>query len=269
MKTLYEHPPHPVDTNLGESIRASEILHKKKISGSTYQDLMAIKRERQDRESAQTGLFFMIGLSLSLLITIIAFNWKTYDATGIVDLGQVDTDFDELMEVPVSSQPPPPPPQRVEQFTLKEVDDVEIIEEVEISLDVELTEDLAVQDVVYDIPMEAEPEEKAEEIFQIVEDQPSFPGGIGEFYKYVSENIKYPATAQRLDISGRVFVRFVVEKDGKPSQVEVVKGIGAGCDEEAVRVIQNSPQWLPGKQRGQPVRVFMTVPIHFILKEQI
>jgi protein TonB len=85
---------------------------------------------------------------------------------------------------------------------------------------------------------------------------------------YVSENLKYPVKASRMDIQGRVFVQFVVEKDGSLTDIQVVKGIGAGCDEEAVRVIKNAPRWEPGKQRGRPVRVKMILPIVFKLYER-
>lgn len=267
MKALFEHNIHPTDYRLEDSLKANEILSKKQLSKNAYQDLMDVKNARKKLEQQQGPLFFVIGLTISLLLTIIVFNWKTYDSSGVVDLGEIEGDFEELLEVPLSAQlPPPPPVQKVEQFVLKEVDDVEIIEEVELSLDVELTEDMSVQQVVFDVPVE-EVEEKAEEIFQIVEDVPAFPGGIGEFYKYVAENIVYPEQALRIGVSGKVFVKFVVEKDGTPSQVEVLKGIGAGCDEEAIRVIENSPKWNPGKQRGRAVRVYMTVPINFVFRQ--
>ncbi|MFY0607119.1 MAG: energy transducer TonB [Cyclobacteriaceae bacterium] len=211
-------------------------------------------------------MFFWIGLSLSLLLVVIAFNWKTYDQTGLVDLGDVGNDFDEIIDVPASIQPPPPPPQKVEVFVVKEVDDETVIEEVEIDLDVELTEDMQIEEVVFDEVLE-EPEEKAEEIFQIVEDKPEFPGGLKAFYEYVGENVSYPAAASRLGVTGRVFVRFVIEKDGSLTDITVIKGIGSGCDEEAVRVLENSPPWTPGKQRGNKVRVYMTVPIYFKLSQ--
>lgn len=267
MKSVFDHPPYPqpVDGNLEESLKATRILHPKSLYAEHYDSLMEVKRQRVETEKERRPLFFFIGLSLSLLLITIAFNWKSFDDSAIVDLGQVEDDFDEIMEVPVSTQPPPPPPKQSEILNIEVVDDQEIIEEVEINLDVELTEDMNVEDVVYDIPEPEIEEEEAEQIFQIVEDTPAFPGGISSFYKYVSENINYPSLARRLDITGRVFVRFVIEKDGKPSQVVVAKGIGGGCDEEAVRVIENSPKWIPGKQRGKPVRVYMTVPIFFTL----
>lgn len=229
---------------------------------------MDIKRERQRTNEERRPLFFFIGLSLSLLFTVVAFNWKTYDPLSIVDLGGVTSDFDEILEVPPSLQPPPPPPQKLEVFVIKEADNEEVLEEVKIDLDVEATEQMEVTSVVYDLPVEEMEEEKVEEIFQIVENQPQFPGGLQAFYQFVAENIDYPDKALRLNVSGRVFLRFVIEKDGSITDIQVLKGIGAGCDEEAVRVLSNSPKWIPGKQRGNNVRVYMTVPILFILKER-
>jgi len=105
------------------------------------------------------------------------------------------------------------------------------------------------------------------EIFTIVEAQPEFEGGIQGFRNYIANEIKYPLQARQAGIQGSVDVQFVVEKDGSLSDVEAVKGIGAGCDEEAVRVVQNAPPFKPGSQNGKPVRVRMAVPITFKLSE--
>ena len=83
--------------------------------------------------------------------------------------------------------------------------------------------------------------------------------------KYLADNIKYPKKAKDNNIEGRVFVNFVVEKDGSINEVKVLRGIGGGCDEEAVRVINSMPKWKPGKQEGKPVRVYYTIPIFFKL----
>ncbi len=269
MKTLTPPKPHvdPHEGGLSEAIQANDVLHKQDRVNQ-YQSLLDLKRSREKMDAERRPLFFFIGLSLSLLFAVIAFNWKVYDETQMVDLGDVSSDFDEILEVPPSLQSPPPPPKKVEVFVLREIDDAEVLDEVKFDLDVELTEDMAVKDVMYDVVLEEPEEEKAEEIFQIVEDQPQFPGGLKAFYAYVAENIVYPDLAKRLDISGRVFVRFVIEKDGSITDVQVVKGIGGGCDEEAVKVLENSPKWIPGKQRGNNVRVYMTVPILFLLKER-
>jgi len=104
------------------------------------------------------------------------------------------------------------------------------------------------------------------EVFELVEQQPEIVGGNESFYRYIADELKYPLQARRMGIEGRVFVTFVVEKDGSLSEVKAVKGIGAGCDAEAVRVVQNAPVlFKPGMQRGRPVRVQMTLPVVFKL----
>ena len=90
-------------------------------------------------------------------------------------------------------------------------------------------------------------------------------GGMSAFYKYVGDKMKYPAQARRMGIEGKVFVEFVINRDGSITDVKAIKGIGAGCDEEAVRVVQSAPPWNPGKQRGKPVRQRYVVPITFKL----
>jgi len=210
----------------------------------------------------KSGLFLNIGLVLSLLFVITAFEWKFYDDSSLVDLTAPTEEFEDLMDIPQTEQPPPPPP-KVQQPEIIEVpDEEEIEEEIEVDLDVEITEETVIEDVVFE---EMPEEEAVDEIFTIVEDQPTPSGGMQAFYQYVQKNLKYPAQARRMGIEGKVFVQFIVDKDGALSDVQAVKGIGAGCDEEAVRVIQGAPKWKPGKQRGRPVRVRMILPITFKL----
>ena len=103
-------------------------------------------------------------------------------------------------------------------------------------------------------------------VYQIVDEMPKFPGGEDALMEYVSKNVVYPKEAQEKGISGRVFVEFIVEKDGSVSNVNVLRGIGGGCDEEAVRVFSSMPKWKPGKQDGKPVRVSYQMPINFKLQ---
>ena len=103
-------------------------------------------------------------------------------------------------------------------------------------------------------------------VYQIVEEMPQYPGGEAAMMEYVAKNIVYPKEAQEKGISGRVFVGFIVEKDGSVSNVKVLRGIGGGCDEEAVRVIKSMPKWKPGKMQGEPVRVSYQMPINFKLQ---
>lgn len=104
-------------------------------------------------------------------------------------------------------------------------------------------------------------------VFTVVEKQPESEGGIKGFRSYIANEIRYPLEARQAGVEGRVDVQFVVEKDGSLSEVQAIRGIGAGCDEEAVRVLQNAPRFKPGSQNGKPVRVRMVVPITFKLNE--
>jgi len=101
--------------------------------------------------------------------------------------------------------------------------------------------------------------------FTVVESMPSYPGGMGELMKFLANNIKYPPQAKSNGIQGRVFVNFVIEADGSVSNVRVLRGIGGGCDEEAVRVIKQMPKWDPGVQKGERVRVSYNLPVKFTL----
>ena len=105
-------------------------------------------------------------------------------------------------------------------------------------------------------------------VYQIAEEMPEFPGGVEALMDFVGKNVKYPEEAKEKEISGRVFVSFVIEKDGSVSNVKVLRGIGGGCDEEAVRVIKGMPKWKPGMQKGKPVRVSYMMPINFKLDSQ-
>ncbi|TZF83872.1 TonB family protein [Pedobacter sp. BS3] len=108
--------------------------------------------------------------------------------------------------------------------------------------------------------------ESSNDIFIGVEKNPEFAGGLQAFYKFLQRNLRYPADAQENNITGKVVLSFVVEKDGSVSNIKVIKGIGFGCDEEAVRVLKRSPKWQAGEQNGKKVRVQYTVPIAFNLQ---
>ena len=119
-------------------------------------------------------------------------------------------------------------------------------------------------------PETTEPQAQAVEatmdsVYSVVEQEPEFDGGIEAMVKYLSENIQYPEQAKADGIEGRVFVRFVVETDGSVTSAEVLRGIGGGCDEEALRVVQGMPKWKPGMVEGKPVRVNYNLPINFKL----
>lgn len=208
-------------------------------------------------------MFFQLGLIGALLVVIAAFEWKFYADSAEVDSQGISENLEELMDIPVTSQPPPPPPKIQQPVVIEVPDEEEIEEEIEVELDMEIEEEAIVEEIV--ISEAVIEEEETDEIFTIVEDKAKYPGGDQAFYRYIATNLKYPETARRMGIEGRVYVSFVVEKDGSLTDVQAIKGIGAGCDEEAVRIVKASPNWNPAKQRGRPVRSRVIIPLIFTL----
>ena len=102
--------------------------------------------------------------------------------------------------------------------------------------------------------------------YRFVEEQPQFPGGDAELFKYIGDNLKYPAISIENGVQGRVVVQFVVNKDGYVSDVEIIQGLDAACNKEAIRVVQSMPKWIAGKQNGVPVNVYFTLPIVYKLQ---
>ena len=117
-------------------------------------------------------------------------------------------------------------------------------------------------DVVVKTEAQTEPDDKP---FDVVEQMPEFPGGKEALMKFISENVKYPKEAEEKGLQGRVVVRYVIEKDGSISEVEIAKSVNEYLDAEAIRVVNAMPKWIPGKQKGEPVRVKFTIPITFRL----
>ncbi len=103
-------------------------------------------------------------------------------------------------------------------------------------------------------------------VFMVVEKMPEFPGGTNKLLNYLATHIKYPTEARKAKIQGRVFVNFIVEKDGSISHVKIIKSIGYGCDKEAMNAVKNMPRWIPGQQKGKPVRVSYNLPVKFSLQ---
>ncbi|HNQ20779.1 MAG TPA: energy transducer TonB [Bacteroidales bacterium] len=225
---------------------------------------MEPKKNPKKDLNRQRTLFLQIGLVFALAVVFLAFEWKTYEKSEstLASSGPVQID-EEIVQITQQEQPPAPP-KAPEVTTILEIVDDDVVVEDEINVDIEARADQAVQSYV-PVMTEEEPAPVAEEIFTFVEEYPEFPGGDKALREYILNNIKYPEVARTSGITGTVYVQFVVEKDGSISDVKVVRGIGGGCDEEAGRVVKSMPRWKPGKQRGQPVRVYFTLPIEFKL----
>ena len=221
---------------------------------------MELKKNPKLELTKYTTLFFNIGLAISMGLVLLVFEWETTESVSRVNLDTSNQQFEEIIDIPLTNQAIPPPA-KIQQPRIIEVpDEEEIVESIEIDLDIDITEDVVVEELVIG---NAPEEEQADEVFSIVEEMPSFPGGNAKFNEFVSKNLKYPRKALKANVEGKVVVRFVVEEDGNISDVEVLKGIGYDCDEEAIRVLNNSPNWIPGKQRGRNVKVRVMVPLTF------
>ena len=227
---------------------------------------MEIKKSPKADLNSKKLTFTLIGLVVSLFIVWRVFEHKSYDKQTVDTFArQVEVIEEEMVEITKQEQPKPqvqtPKPQ-VTQIQVVE-DDVEV-EDIDINAEVDQNEEI--EEYVYEAPEIEEEEIQEEEIWLSVEENPEFPGGTAKLLEHVQKNLKYPMMARESDIQGKVFVNFVVEKDGSISNVKVLRGIGGGCDEEAVRVVQSLPKFKPGKQRGNPVRVSYTLPIVFKLQ---
>ena len=201
------------------------------------------------------GLFFQIGLVVTLVIVLGAFEWKSYEKVDY-NLGQLNLDDLEEEIIPITRQeitPPPPPPPPPEVIVI-----VEDIVEIEVEAEIETTE----SDEMVAIEIE---EESDEEFFMVVENMPEFPGGDAGLMKYIQNNVKYPPIAKEYNITGKVYVSFIVDKSGSVTDVKIARGVDKSLDAEALRVVKSLPKYKPGKQRGKAVRVMFTIPINFTL----
>lgn len=230
------------------------------------------KNEKADL-SKNSSLYFIIGLTTILFISWQAIEWKTYDKSGYgYEALNVDDDDDE--EVPITEQikvPPPPPPPPPAPEIIEVVEDEEEVEETVIeSTETDQEEIVEVVEVVeefddIDVP------------FAVIEDVPIFPGCEGvskskrrdcfqeKMNKHIVKNFRYPDIAQEMGIQGRVYINFIISKDGSISNIRM-RGPDKNLENEAKRIISKLPKMIPGKQRGRPVRVPFSIPITFRLQ---
>jgi len=229
---------------------------------------MEVKKSPKADLENMRNLFLWIGLVVALGVTLLAFEW-TAKPTKADSLGSIQAQEVEEEIIPITREqeikppPPPPPPKVIEVLNIVD-DDVEIEDELKID-DSEADEETVI-DVAPVIVAEEEEEEEDTEVFFIVEDMPEFPGGELALRKFIGNAIKYPVIAQENGIQGKVYVTFVVGKDGSVTNASIARGVDPSLDKEALRVVNSLPKWKPGKQRGKPVNVSYTVPINFVLQ---
>lgn len=206
-------------------------------------------------------IFLEIGLIVTLLLFIIIMRIDlrpSFQEDIVLDV-QEEVIMEEIVQTRQEIKVPPPPRPPVPVA----VPNHEIIEEVDIMIDSELNFDAPLNLPPPPRPkQEEEQTENDEQIFVIVEQMPELIGGL----ESIQSKIRYPEMAKRADISGRVIVQFVVNENGEVVNPRVIRGIGGGCDEEALRVVKDA-KFRPGNQRGRPVKVQYTIPVIFVLRD--
>jgi len=229
---------------------------------------MELKKSQKADLESKKNVYFMIGLVVSLGIMLLAFEWtaKPSKTEGLGDLNAVNVEEEIIpitREQEIKPPPPPPPPKVIEVLNI--VDDEADIDD-ELQIEDSEADDNTLINVAPVVSAKEEEEEEEAQVFFIVEDMPEFPGGEMALRTYIAQSIKYPVIAQENGIQGKVYVTFVVGKDGKVSNASIARGVDPSIDKEALRVVNTLPKWKPGKQRGKPVNVSYTVPINFVLQ---
>lgn len=223
-----------------------------------------------------SSLYFIIGLTSILFFTWQAIEWKTYDRSGY-GYEALDVDDDDDEDIPITEQlkvpPPPPPPPPPAPEVIEVVEDEEEVEETVIeSTETDQEEIVEVEEV--------EIEDDFEDVdvpFAVIEDVPIYPGCENvaksqrrdcfqeQINKHIRKNFRYPEIAQEMGIQGRVYVNFIISKDGSITNIRM-RGPDKNLEKEAARIIGKLPTMTPGKQRGRPVRVPFSIPITFRLQ---
>ncbi|MFQ3349858.1 MAG: protein TonB [Candidatus Arcticimaribacter sp.] len=234
---------------------------------------MQLKKNPKADLTKNSSLYFAIGLASVLLFSWVAIEWKTYEKSAF-DYEALNVDDEDDEEVPITEQiktPPPPPPPPPAPEIIEIVEDEEDVEETVIeSTETDQEEIVEVVDVVDDF-------EDVDVPFAVIEDVPLFPGCEKvakserrkcfqeQINKHIRKNFRYPEIAQEMGIQGRVYVNFIISKDGSITNIRM-RGPDKNLEKEAKRIISKLPKMTPGKQRGRPVRVPFSIPISFRLQ---
>ena len=234
---------------------------------------MQLKKNPKADLTKNSSLYFAIGLASVLLFSWVAIEWKTYEKSAF-DYEALNVDDEDDEEVPITEQiktPPPPPPPPPAPEVIEIVEDEEDIEETVIeSTETDQEEIVEIVDVVDDF-------EDVDVPFAVIEDVPLFPGCEKvakserrkcfqeQINKHIRKNFRYPEIAQEMGVQGRVYVNFIISKDGSITNIRM-RGPDKNLEKEAKRIISKLPKMTPGKQRGRPVRVPFSIPISFRLQ---
>ena len=232
---------------------------------------MELKKSPKADLENKRSYFLEIGIIVALAACIGMFSWSQKERViEIVEQPKVAVET-EMTEVTVQEDKRPPAPMKTQAVVLSDLlnvvkNDAKIEQTINI-LDLDVTQDLAVDVTRFGGTYTGEGEVEEDVPVIIAETMPSFQGGdINTFSRWCAKHIVYPPIAQDNGSQGKVTVQFVVERDGSISHVVVLRGVDKYLDEEAVRVVKSAPKWKPGENRGKPVRVYIQVPINFVLE---
>ncbi len=223
---------------------------------------MEIKKNPKADLKNKRGLLLEIGLVVSLLLVIVAFSYTPKEKrVEKIDL-QTAIVEEQIVEITRQDQKPPEPPKKVEVKVIADLLQV-VTNDTKITTEVDFTEFDDDVEVVQTVAVKEEVIED-DQPFLIAETMPSFQGGdLNTFRAWVQQNVKFPQIALENGIQGRVVLSFVIEKDGRLTNIQVLQTPDRSLSEEAIRVLSKSPKWSPGKQRNQVVRVKYTLPVDF------
>lgn len=248
--------------------------------GLTYKISTMIPKKNPKADFSRYSLiFFQLGLVIMLAITYISLEWRSYPTDNISsDLISIDKTFEEEIPIINLNTPPPPPPPAAAPEVLKIVEDVAKVEET-VMKSTEASQDQKIEIVeIKSVKAEAE-EEDIIVPFAVIEQSPIYPGCESlskdqqrncfqeKIEKHVRDNFTYPQVALELGIQGRVYVLFEIDKEGYVTNLKF-RAPDKNLEQEARRIISKLPKFIPGKQRGKPVKVAFSIPINFMIQNQ-
>jgi periplasmic protein TonB len=223
---------------------------------------MKTMKTKQAVVESYRPVFTQIGYIVALVITLMAFEWKTYEKAVSISLGPSRANVvEELAQITIQPKQPPPPI-ALSQFILNNNPEIDLpVLLIEAGIDVNVPVEPWIPPA---LPEEQSLIDDTPRVF--VEIMPTFPGGEQAMRKFLGDRLRYPEQAKAAGISGTVYLSFVVERDGSISNVELLRGVERSLNEEAMRVIKAMPAWSPGIQAGHPVRVKFHTGIKFVLQ---
>lgn len=237
---------------------------------------------RHNKSTLIIALIAIIGFSIPKLISLATPKKQRESITEVTTLSKLDkAEVKNEIKKPIAVEPPPALKSSIKFVAPVIKKDEEVSDENELKSQEELNKSavaISIADVkgndevhgvdIADVKVAVtqQKEEDDDKVFEVIEQMPSFPGGEAALMDFISKNIRYPVSAQENGIQGRVILRFVVTKTGDIGKVEVVRGVDPALDKEAIRVVKSLPKWIPGKQNGENVNVWFTLPITFKLQ---